>query len=140
MFSTSTYFRCFFVLPFAYLSPPLPVVCVTSSRTLCEPPHPCFSVCPAVVNRISQQWLIRNVKKSMGQLARTCAASLARPEGPRLLLTSCPTPWAAAFSLFLQEGYATSRCHFCDPGRKKKGRIKIKRPGLLNCPFLSRKL
>lgn len=42
-----------FCAAFCLSVPPLPVVCVTSSRTLCEPPHPCFSVCPAVLSHNS---------------------------------------------------------------------------------------
>ena len=37
---------------------------------------------------------------------------------------------------FMARGsYATSRCHFCDLGRKNGGRIKGKRPGPLSCLF-----
>ena len=55
---------------------------------------------PSSCYRISQQWLIEMSRSPCDSLPRACAASTARPQGPRLLLTSCPTPWAAAFSLF----------------------------------------
>ena len=35
----------------------------------------------------------------------------------------------------MQEGYSTSRCCFCDPGRTEGGRVKGKRPGHLSCSF-----
>lgn len=106
-----------------------------------------FLACQTSQDTISTSFLSQLLRQNLTGLSKCheahmtqcpqvgCPASQARHQGPWLFLTSWLTTLSCRFPSFLQEGYSTFRCCFCDPSRKKEGRMKFKRLGWSCCPF-----
>lgn len=100
-----------------------------SPRILDKHTHSFISMSPALVTETSNSGLSKCREAHMtgspeGRLFGACAPSQARSQGLGLLQTAGPNTLRYSFQPFLQEGYSTSLRCFCDPGRKKGGRMR----------------